>query len=298
MMPNRCLNIELFGEPRRAIQSLAAAISSQSDLSVRYVGEEPPDSTLGSADARVDMTAGRTRISHFRDDASRDSASLLFPPETRSSMKVVPHPDILAICRVFKSLRRTYELRRVTATIIRRPSPETKEHGALTDGLTPLDVGESFLSDLHATLGDSNVTAQIAAVAAPITHFHLLMLRLTSRSAIEREQVIETLKCDPRIMMGRVEDGFRTTADVAEFFRDLNRPRGDQWELFVWTESVMTDREELFLTAGYSPDAVGIPEILDAIGQLADPQADLRAVQDGTDRELQRLGNLVETHDG
>jgi hypothetical protein len=70
----------------------------------------------------------------------------------------------------------------------------------------------------------------------------------------------------------------------------LGRPRGDRPEVFVWEEAVAVVGRSLFLTIDVSPDATPVPEMVDAVRQLARPELGRDHVRQMTDRSLASKG--------
>jgi hypothetical protein len=62
-------------------------------------------------------------------------------------------------------------------------------------------------------------------------------------------------------------------ASAPEYFRDLGRRRGDHHEVFIWQESLTVSGNHVYLLAEADPVAVVIPEILDALRNVAGPES-------------------------
>ena len=66
--------------------------------------------------------------------------------------------------------------------------------------------------------------------------------------------------------------------------RDLDRPRGDMWEVAVWEDALATDGREVYLTFQVHNEAIVVPENVDCIRALTGLETGRREV----DREDQR----------
>jgi hypothetical protein len=109
-----------------------------------------------------------------------------------------------------------------------------------------------------------NVTS-LRCVTAPIKDYELLMLHCVLKSDVAVEDLRRGLTAAPRLMIGSSSDGFQSTADLWEYFRDSNRPLGEQWEVFVWRDSIVREGNDLYLVASHSSQALLVPELMDAI---------------------------------
>jgi glyceraldehyde-3-phosphate dehydrogenase (NAD(P)) len=99
------------------------------------------------------------------------------------------------------------------------------------------------------------------------------------------EEVRDTLYDEPRVALIRSSDGLVALNTVAELMRDLDRPRGDMWEVAVWDDALATDDREIYLTYQVHNEAIVVPENIDAIRALAG-RADAAASIEATDESL------------
>jgi glyceraldehyde-3-phosphate dehydrogenase (NAD(P)) len=60
-------------------------------------------------------------------------------------------------------------------------------------------------------------------------------------------------------------DGFKSTANLFEYGRELGRPRGDIYEAVVWADSVSVSRNDAYFFMAVHQEAIVVPENIDAI---------------------------------
>lgn len=117
---------------------------------------------------------------------------------------------------------------------------------------------------------------RVDRVQAPYSHSHLHTVKLDLDKQLDRNDVCEALARGPRILIGSAGDGFATTADIQEFFRNGSRPRGDRPEVFVWEESILVKGQSLCLMMDVCQEATSVLDTIDAIrlrqGQVLDSE--------------------------
>ncbi|MGO9112916.1 MAG: hypothetical protein ACLP9L_27090 [Thermoguttaceae bacterium] len=174
-------------------------------------------------------------------------------------------PDVIALARLVKALSPLARVERLYASVITRSGHATQPAGGSVDSLEPLSADGPATSQLAQVLRHVVGSFYVSRVRSPYTHSHLHTVKLDLDVAVERQAALEALRGAPRVLVAAAGEGFSTTADVQEFFRNSTRRRADRPELLVWEESVMTDRRQLYLLADVCQEATSIPETVDAI---------------------------------
>lgn len=183
----------------------------------------------------------------------------------------VPCADALAFSRLLSSLP---PVERLFSSCARRCGAATDHRFARVDALEPMFEELDDDKDIRALLG-SPVSVSIRRTRLPYTQSHLHHVKLDLKSSLSREDALTALNSAPRCRVAQGAARFINTGQLQEFDRDLGRPRGDRPEVFVWEESVATIDRCLFLTIDVSPDATPVPDIIDAVRQLAFPEVSL-----------------------
>jgi glyceraldehyde-3-phosphate dehydrogenase (NAD(P)) len=301
----------------RSARRIADAVIQQSDMLLAGIsgcshqcklrsahGYDIVESTqelASAADVLIDASGTTIRVLEANDDLdfTQQNGTFMFSSLTTGSDEkgprelVIPGPDILALARVVKSILSLTPINRLYTTIICRGSHAADAAGVSLDALEPV-VHETEFDAQMALVFDGVVPIHHARrVIASYTHSHLHMLKLDLSDAIECKAIASALEQNSRILVGSVEDGFRSTADINEFFRDLGRPRGDRWESFVWDKSIMSIEKSAYLMLDISPEAIAIPEIIDAIRLLGNPQLEWNSIRQRTDKCLGLLQSIA-----
>jgi len=107
----------------------------------------------------------------------------------------------------------------------------------------------------------------------PVTIMHMHMAYIELDDAPRREKIVDVLASTPRILLFDVKAGYNSLAQIVEWARDMGRPRGDVWEVAVFSDSITLNGRELYLMYGVHQEAIVAPENVDAIravGKLSD----------------------------
>lgn len=278
------IEVSLKGKSRIAAQ-LADAVEAQYDMSL-LSGSFPAGTAESDADTGVTKRV-RVEVAKSNVRVAQDSPSLASGDD-----ETVPSADSLSLARLVRVVRSLSAIERLYCTVIRRAAHAADDAASSLDGLQPL-LGEPWLeSELSATLVGCVPVCQIRRVTASYTHSHLHMIKLDLVDSIGREVLVDSLHAASRILVSGPGDGFYSTADIQEFFRDLGRSRGDRWESFVWEDSILVDEKCVYLMQDISPDSIVIPEVIDAIRLKANLDLSLTEIGQLTDRHLGVLPNL------
>lgn len=301
----------------RLVKRLVDAVAAQSDMSLSGVSGWSDLDDLASArafdvvdspgqlalicDVLVDVSAATIRILEATDSFDFDKqnrvvafTSLISGLSPDPDMALfIPGADVLALARVVRAIQNICHVNRLYTTIISRGAHAADAAEVSLDSLTPV-VGETELdAQLELVFADVVSICQARRVIAPYTHSHLHMIKLDIKDSVERDAVVAVLQKKSRILVGAARDGFCSTADINEFFRDLGRSRGDRWESFVWEESIMALNQSVYLMLDISPEAVAVPETIDAIRLIGRPQLELVSIRQLTDESLGLLQSIT-----
>ena len=113
------------------------------------------------------------------------------------------------------------------------------------------------------------------------------MVRVKLENKTTTEDVIESWRKTPRVMVESGKRGFYDTAQIMEYFRDLGRPRYDRPELFIWEETVHVDGENnLSFISDVHMESISIPENVDCIRAMLQMETDPLKCMERTDKAM------------
>lgn len=182
--------------------------------------------------------------------------------------------------RVLHSLHRRGWVDRARVVVLRRGTDPWESHdtGMINTVIPEVKVPSHQGPDTQKVLTDLNLTTMAAAGPFNLSHIHFAMVQTTR--PVKVEELRDALYDEPRVALIRSSDGLVALNSVVELMRDLDRPRGDMWEVAVWDDALAADDHEVYLTYQVHNEAIVIPENIDAIRALtgfADGEASIEA---------------------
>ena len=189
------------------------------------------------------------------------------------------------ISRVIHALHRRGLVNRARAVIMRRSTDPWESH---SDGMINTVVPETRVPshqgpDAQTVIPDLDLVTMAAAGPFNLSHIHFAMVE--TNGSVGVDELRDAFHDEPRIALVRASDGLVSLSSVVELMRDLDRSRGDMWEVALWDDALAADQREVYLTYQVHNEAIVVPENIDCIRALAGhPNADKSI--DATDRSL------------
>ena len=179
-----------------------------------------------------------------------------------------------AVSRVMHALHRHGWVKRARAVILRRGTDPWESH---TNGMINTVIPETKVPshqgpDAQTVIPDLDITTMAGAGPYNLSHIHFAMVETTRPLSLD--ELRDALWDAPRIAFVRATDGLVALNSVVELMRDLDRPRGDMWEVAVWEDSLASDEREVYLTWQVHNEAIVVPETIDCIRALTGLEPD------------------------
>jgi glyceraldehyde-3-phosphate dehydrogenase (NAD(P)) len=203
----------------------------------------------------------------------------------RDSARVVSC-NTTALSRISHALHRHGWVKRVRAVLLRRGTDpwESHENGMINTVIPETKVPSHQGPDARTVIPDLDITTLAAAGPFNLSHIHFAMIETTR--PVSLEELRDALWDAPRIAFVRADEGVVALNSVIELMRDLERPRGDMWEVAVWEDALAADEREVYLTFQVHNEAIVVPETIDCIRALTGLETDPLASIRKTDRAL------------
>ncbi|NLI53621.1 MAG: type II glyceraldehyde-3-phosphate dehydrogenase, partial [Clostridiales bacterium] len=90
----------------------------------------------------------------------------------------------------------------------------------------------------------------------------------------------------PRIRVVSIDEGFLGNASLFKYARDLGNPRGDMYEIGLWSDSIVETGDEIMYAINIPQESVTIPETMDAIRAACGMQATREEGTEATNKYL------------
>lgn len=179
-----------------------------------------------------------------------------------------------ALSRISHALDRHGWVKRVRAVLLRRGTDpwESHENGMINTVVPETKVPSHQGPDAQTVIPDLDITTLAGAGPYNLSHIHFAMIETTR--PVSLDELRDALWDEPRIAFVRATDGVVALNSVIELMRDLDRPRGDMWEVAVWEDALAADEREVYLTFQVHNEAIVVPETVDCIRALTSIEPD------------------------
>jgi len=184
------------------------------------------------------------------------------------------------LCRTLGAIDREFDTQKVRAVLIRRgPDPANIKKGPVNAIVPdPVTVPSHHGLDVNTVLPDLNITT--VAIKVPTTLMHIHTINANLNNGTSEDEIIDLLSKTPRVLLVKARDGFKSTAHIMEWARELNRKRSDLNEIAVWEESVHVNDGEVFYMQAIHQESDIVPENVDAIRAVLRLESDpMKSVQ-------------------
>jgi len=191
-----------------------------------------------------------------------------------------------ALSRTMHALHRRGWVRRARAVLLRRGTDPWESHttGMINTVVPEIKVPSHQGPDAQTVIPDLDITTLAGAGPYNLSHIHFAMVETTR--PVSLDELRDALWDEPRIAFVRAGDGVVALNSVVELMRDLDRPRGDMWEVAVWEDALASDDREVYLTFQVHNEAIVVPETVDCIRALTGVETDGAASIARTDASL------------
>jgi glyceraldehyde-3-phosphate dehydrogenase (NAD(P)) len=263
-------SMKAFKKAQVACSGFSKDMSAEADVIVDATPDE-----IGAANKAMYSSLGKKAI--FQGGEEHDIAGLSFVAQCnyekakgRQFVRVVSC-NTTALCRVLNALDEGFGVAKARVVIARRAAdPDEYKKGPIDAVvLDPATIPSHHGPDVNTVLPNFPVITM--ALKIPTTHMHLhsLIVSLKDRNMSE-EKVIQKLANTHRVMLvDSGEDGYKSTANIIDYAREIGRPRNDIYESVVWSDSVKVIDDEVYMFMAVHQEAIVIPENIDAIRAMA-----------------------------
>jgi glyceraldehyde-3-phosphate dehydrogenase (NAD(P)) len=162
--------------------------------------------------------------------------------------------------RMVWALHCAFGLEQGFISLWRRAADPGKRSKTPLNALTPVMGQSHHAPDVLTVLPGLNLYSMSAD--CPTTLGHVLTIQADLRRPASRAEVADALGRTPRVLVG---EGLASTADLAEYYQDLGRPRRDRPEIYVWSEGLHAAGRTVVATFSVHMESITIPETVDCV---------------------------------
>jgi len=168
------------------------------------------------------------------------------------------------LIRTLYPLDRVFGVEKVFAALVRRGADPGDTKGAPLNAVEPsLKLPTHHGPDVQTIMPWLNI--QTMAVKTPTTMMHIHCIMVDLRKKATEVDALSVWDNVPRIKFVSGHHGIKSSAQIMELARDLNRPRGDFMEIIVWEDGVKMENGTLYYYQAVHQESDVVPEIIDCI---------------------------------
>jgi len=183
--------------------------------------------------------------------------------------------------RIVWTLHRAFGLQEGFLSLWRRAADPGKRSKTPINALTPWMGRSHHAPDIGTVLPGLDLYSMSAD--CPTTLGHVVTLQADLKRSASRTELLSALERTPRILVGT---GMQSTADLAEYYQDVGRPRRDRPEVYVWEEGLHVDGNMVVATFSVHMESITIPETIDCVRAALNRESDAWASIYRTDDAL------------
>ncbi|MDR0697151.1 MAG: type II glyceraldehyde-3-phosphate dehydrogenase [Christensenellaceae bacterium] len=188
------------------------------------------------------------------------------------------------LIRSVDCLDKKFKVKSVAITIIRRVADPGDYHRGLTNALQ-IDKAPSHQAlDLMTIMPHIDATGIL--VHTPVTHGHIITVVVTAKKKITRHDALNAFNEHPRIRIVNTDEGFLGNASLFRYARDLGNPRGDMYEIALWSDSVVEIGDSIMYAINVPQESVTIPETIDGVRAVMGMQTTSKSATKKTNNYL------------
>jgi len=191
-----------------------------------------------------------------------------------------------AICRVVGAIHERIGVKRARISIFRRASDPWESHkkGIINTVVPELEIPSHHGPDAQTVIKDLDIITLAAKGSHNLYHLHMGFLELKTNA--KKEDIINVLEEEPRVVFVYGKDRVEALNTLFEIGRELGRPRGDIYEIPVWFESISVIHNDVTLIWATPEESNVIPENIDAIRAITGIEEDPKRSIEKTDKSL------------
>jgi glyceraldehyde-3-phosphate dehydrogenase (NAD(P)) len=267
-------NIKAFRETGMRVEGTVEALLEEADIVV----DSTPDGV--GVENREKLYEPMNKKAIFQGGEEADIAQVSFNAQSNYEKSIgkkfvrVVSCNTTALCRTVGAIDRNFETEKVRVVLIRRgPDPSNIKKGPVNAIVPdPVTVPSHHGPDVNTVLPDLNITT--VALKVPTTLMHMHTVNANLKNGTSEGEMIELLRRTPRVVLVSAKEGFKSTAHIMEWARDLNRMRSDLNEIPVWEESIHVNDGEVFFMQAIHQESDIVPENVDAIRAMMEIETD------------------------
>ncbi len=168
------------------------------------------------------------------------------------------------LVRTLNEVNKKFGIKEAYATMIRRGAdPWDIRHGPINAVVPVLELPSHHGPDVQTVLHGLGIFTTALSVSSTLMHLHTLTVECKKKPNVE--EAIEAFRNTTRVRVVDNASMVRSTAEIMEYAKDLDRYRGDMPEIVVWKEAIGAQNNKLLYMQAVHQESDVVCENIDAI---------------------------------
>ncbi len=177
------------------------------------------------------------------------------------------------LLRTLYNIDKEFGIRNANVTIIRRSAdPNDSKNGPINAIEPSLKLPTHHGPDVQSIMPWLSISTMAVKVPTTLMHVHTIVAEL--KESPTTEEVKAVLRNSPRVRLVSSKDGIKSTAQVMDLARELDRTRGDMFEIVVWEDGIKMVGNTLYYYQAVNQESDVIPENIDCIRSMCKMEED------------------------
>ncbi|MBR9680987.1 MAG: type II glyceraldehyde-3-phosphate dehydrogenase [Candidatus Altiarchaeota archaeon] len=165
------------------------------------------------------------------------------------------------LARILGLVNEHYGVAHTKVALIRRAADPKEYKKGPIDAIVPDPIGLSHHAPDLRTVLDVPINTTAYKVGSTLMHVHDVHIK--TKQTIDETKLLSSINKEPRLLLADPELGFKSTAQVMDFGRDL-RSRGDIFENVIFKGFTVAPND-IYLTQAIHQESIVVPDNIDAI---------------------------------
>lgn len=171
------------------------------------------------------------------------------------------------LVRTLYPLDEKFKIKHAFVTLIRRSAdPGDSKNGPINAIEPSVKLPTHHGPDVQSIMPWLNIQTMAVKVPTTMMHVHTVVAELGSE--VTTEDVLNVWRQNPRVKLVSSDNGVKSTAQIMELSRDMDRSRGDMYEIVVWEDGVKVVGNMLYYYQAVHQESDVIPENIDCIRSM------------------------------
>ena len=189
------------------------------------------------------------------------------------------------LLRTLFKIDEAYKISNAFVTLIRRSAdPNDSKNGPINAIEPVVKLPTHHGPDVQSIMPWLNISTMAVKVPTTLMHVHTIVVELEKEATTE--EIKEIIRNCPRVKMVKSKDGIKSTAQIMDLAREMERSRGDMFEIVVWEDGIKVVGNTLYFYQAVNQESDVIPENIDCIRSMCKLEADPVKSMEKTDKAM------------